>query len=418
MPNPLNAVFHELVMATVAILTGRLPILPDEPGSPRLFALTREWAKKHRLHLFCLCPIQDPRHELTSLFETIEFLPCPPPKSTLTGRIKHRLTNAPFFVHKYRNPKHLAEVRLRLEELIRKHSVTHLHVNQITNTEYLPSSTPPFQTTIDVRDAHSLIFSREAALTKSLFRKAELLLEARSFGVYAQKLVKKGYPLIVVADEDHDHLLKVWNVPTRVIPNGIDTEYFKEQPHAVRKPYVLFTGVMNYAPNIETALHFANDIFPLIKQLSPQVEFYVVGADPAPEILLLNETQGIRVTGTVPDIRPYLSEASAFVCPMRSGAGIKNKILAAMAMRLPVVATALGIAGVAAEPERHCFIRETPSEFAKLTAKLVSGEINTEAMTKEAKDFVELNYVWKSIAEEIARGFSDNPIIIPTNPQV
>jgi sugar transferase (PEP-CTERM/EpsH1 system associated) len=123
---------------------------------------------------------------------------------------------------------------------------------------------------------------------------------------------------------------------TDAVCNGVDLDYFCPTP-AQREPTLVFVGAMDYYANVDAVTWFAKSVFPRIRQNNPDATFLIVGRNPAPEVERLAEEPGVRVTGTVPDVRPYLAAASAAVIPLRIARGIQNKVLEAMAMEIPVI---------------------------------------------------------------------------------
>jgi sugar transferase (PEP-CTERM/EpsH1 system associated) len=152
--------------------------------------------------------------------------------------------------------------------------------------------------------------------------------------------------------------------------NGVDAEYFS--PHgAYPNPYppdqqiLVFTGAMDYWPNIDAVIWFAREIFPQILAKNPQVRFYIVGSNPAQPVLALAQMAGVLVTGRVADVRPYLAHAQLAVAPLRIARGIQNKVLEALAMAKTVVATPQAMEGLDAGLGAGCMIGSTPAEFVE-----------------------------------------------------
>jgi polysaccharide biosynthesis protein PslH len=137
-------------------------------------------------------------------------------------------------------------------------------------------------------------------------------------------------------------------------------------------PVYVFTGTMDYPPNIDAVVWFANDVLPLIRRVLPAARFCIVGANPGPEVQKLARLDGVSVTGRVPDVRPYLAHATAAVAPMRIARGIQNKVLEAMAMAKPVVLTADALEGISAEPGREVILAETTEDFAAACCRLAA----------------------------------------------
>ena len=162
------------------------------------------------------------------------------------------------------------------------------------------------------------------------------------------------------------------DVPSAVIPNGVDLSYFYPRPGNPGKSAVLvFLGRMDYFPNIDGTLYFARNIFPLIRKNIPHAEFRIVGSNPTRAIRSLAKIPGISVTGHVSDVRPYLLDAAVAVAPLRIARGTQNKILQFLAMGVPVVTTPHAAKGVGAQPGQHFLVAEGPAAFARQVVRLL-----------------------------------------------
>jgi polysaccharide biosynthesis protein PslH len=161
-------------------------------------------------------------------------------------------------------------------------------------------------------------------------------------------------------------------VPSALIPKGVDLSYFHPRPQNPRDSAVLvFLGRMDYFPNIDGTLYFAEHIFPIIRRSVPQAQFRIVGSNPTPAIQRLAKLPGISVTGHVPDVRPYLQDAALAVAPLRIARGTQNKILEFLAMGVPVVTTPEAAKGVAASSGQHFLVAGTPDAFAGQVVRLL-----------------------------------------------
>ncbi|MEP7290368.1 MAG: glycosyltransferase family 4 protein [Chloroflexota bacterium] len=211
----------------------------------------------------------------------------------------------------------------------------------------------------------------------------------------------------VVSKRDREEL-RALNpaLPVDVIPNGVDLEYF--QPKAQRRdPHtLLFTGNYEYAPNVDAALRLARDIFPQVQLRFPDAKLWLVGNAPPPELQAL-ASQAVAVTGHVPDMRVYLEQASVFVAPLRLGAGIKNKLLEALALRLPVVATPLSIDGIAVEDGEHALIAETDAGMTAAVLRLFEDADLRDQLGANGRRLIEQRYSWAQVAEQYEALFAD-----------
>jgi sugar transferase (PEP-CTERM/EpsH1 system associated) len=163
--------------------------------------------------------------------------------------------------------------------------------------------------------------------------------------------------------------------------NGVDADYFSPQniypnPYSTGVDALVFTGAMDYWANVDAVQWFANNIFPAIRLQFPKTEFYIVGARPAAAVMALAGLPGIIVTGSVPDVRPYLAHASIAVAPLRIARGIQNKVLEAMAMGKTVVASPQAIEGIKACPDRDVVVANDGSDFSNRIIKLLQNGTN------------------------------------------
>jgi sugar transferase (PEP-CTERM/EpsH1 system associated) len=199
-----------------------------------------------------------------------------------------------------------------------------------------------------------------------------------------------------------------------VIPNGVDLDYFSptspQQPsssdhglstmdHRPRtiddRPVIVFTGAMDYYANIDGVVWFTKEVLPLIKKEIPDVQFYIVGSNPTKEVIKLSGNNGVTVTGYVPDTREYLRRATVAVVPLRIARGIQNKILEAMAMGIPVVATSSAFQGTKATIDACISIVDDPRIFTRKVLKMVEDPVLRRQCSVQARKYVEFYHRWE-----------------------
>jgi polysaccharide biosynthesis protein PslH len=202
---------------------------------------------------------------------------------------------------------------------------------------------------------------------------------------------------VVVSDQDQRELLGINpSLKIDVIPNGVDTYEFRPRP-VKRIPALLFVGNYEYAPNVAAALRLAREIFPAVQTRFPTMRLWLVGNAPPPELRAL-ASDSIRVTGRVPDVRPYLARAAAFVSPLRLGAGIKNKVLEALAMGCPVVATPLSVDGIAVTDGHDALVADGAAMMVAIL-RLLENEDVGRAFSQNGRTLIERQYSWNHVAE-------------------
>lgn len=188
----------------------------------------------------------------------------------------------------------------------------------------------------------------------------------------------------------------------RAIPNGVDFEYFTCKPAPV-SGRIVFTGNMSWGPNEDASEYFANEIFPGIKKRVSNAEFWIVGAEPSSRVMELDKLPGVHVTGRVDDIRELVWSASVYASPLRFGAGCKNKILEAMALGAPIIATTPSLTGTPLEHDKHLLIADERSELSEGVCKLLNDKQLGHRLYVNARDFVVRNYSWDVVAGEFEK---------------
>jgi len=180
--------------------------------------------------------------------------------------------------------------------------------------------------------------------------------------------------------------------------NGVDTQYFSPDeslstPYAEDEKVLVFTGAMDYWPNIDAVVWFAQDVFPKIREQYPGVRFFIVGSRPAEAVQKLAALPGVVVTGFVMDMRPYLQYAALAVAPMRIARGIQNKVLEAMAMGKPVLVTSQGLEGIDAEPDKDVLMADDAESLVYQSLCLLRQN-NSATMGAKARELVCNNFNW------------------------
>jgi len=191
-------------------------------------------------------------------------------------------------------------------------------------------------------------------------------------------------------------------VPAVTVPNAVDIEYFRPAEQPVRQDMIVFTGQMGYRPNVDGAVFFVNEVLPRILAVRRNAVFFIVGADPAPEVRQL-ASDHVIVTGRVPDVRPFVHEATAFVVPLRMGGGTRLKVLEGLAMRKAMVSTALGCEGIDVVDGEHLLIRDEAGAFARAVIRILEDPNLATELGARARQLAESRYRWESVVADLER---------------
>jgi glycosyltransferase involved in cell wall biosynthesis len=218
---------------------------------------------------------------------------------------------------------------------------------------------------------------------------------------YEKKYYSKAKNIIMITKKDASYVKnncpnsKVW-----VVQNGVDTEYFRKSEIITQSGNVLiFTGVMDYSPNSEAAIHLIREILPIIKKNVYDINVLIVGKNPTEELKrIAKKDKCVTITGYVEDLRPYFNKAKIYVAPILSGAGMKNKILEAWSMSLPVVATKTACDGIDIEDGENVIIANDEKKFANDVIRLINDSKMREILSYNGRARAEERYSWKSMS--------------------
>ena len=393
----------------ILVLAWQIPATSRMPGSPRLFNLCRELARHHQISMLVMeharermdALLADP--DASGVFEAIEVLPEKGPPSWL-GRQIHRLLLEPFFSTRWTHPAFYRRVCERTRAKSDSGSGADLIIaDGLEMTQYVQDAIVP--AIAELHDSLSLLAGRSANHEARLFSRLRVRADSWSLGRWERALRRRFALVITNSEVDAEHIRRLDpRCPVKAINNGVDTDYFSPNPSVEPDPHrLVFTGVMGYSPNADAARFLGEEILPLVQAREPRAEFWVVGHAPGPEVQALSNLPGVHVTGSVDDVRVHVLRSQVFVCPLRFGAGIKNKILAAMAMGRPVVATPISLHGIDAKPEIEVLIGDTPEQFAAQISRLLEDDALAENIGEAGRRLVLERYSWRGRAEALER---------------
>lgn len=390
----------------ILVLATDIPATSRMPGSPRLFNLCRELARQHVLILAARCSsperyrsyVTDPASR--DVFKRIVTLPEPPGPSWW-GRQQHRLRQAAYFETKYHCPGYFRSVRESILTLCREEHIDLIYVDLIMMAQYV-DPTRHIPAIIDLHDSMTHLATRtvrsEPGWSKR-FAAYRMLMCMRRL----ERTLGSVFDLIITNSPVDEQVIKSLSqdMRTLTIPNGVDMEFFTPDATKVEPGKLVFTGVMGYGPNEDAAIYFADDILPLVRRKCPDATFWIVGSDPSERLKAYGKRPGIYVTGKVDDVRPYIRSSALFVCPLRVGSGVKNKILAAMAMEKAMVATPLSVDGLDVVDDREVLLAGDPQTFADKVVRILADEREVRRLGTSGLACVRRNYAWSAMGKAL-----------------
>lgn len=244
-------------------------------------------------------------------------------------------------------------------------------VVQSTSARWLDYIPQPPASALVMHDVCARVYERMAMFDRSPLKWVEHRLEAARYRRHEARYCRRFDLVITVSSADEEYVRRHYH-PNRLvnIPIPVDSGYFT--PFAgvrEREARILFTGMMNHPPNVDAACYYAQEVMPLVWAVVPQAEFWIVGRDPADEVRELGDLPGVVVTGTVPDIRPFIAEATVYVVPLRFGAGMRQKILEAWGMEKCVISSSVGAEGLEFKDGTDLIIADTAEAMARHTVE-------------------------------------------------
>ena len=389
----------------VLVIADRLPSRIGG-GSARQFHLIRELSRRHEFTVVChACPIDGPH--LPSLapyvrrVEVVELGLSPPKDRSRLYWQLNALRRALLDPNPLRGRlPSSSRMRQVLSRLVTEERFDIIQVHQAHLGPLLPHTE-----TATVLDMHDILSDHERRfmLTKTkVTHRVQAWLEWKKMQALERNIARQFDVCVTVSEHDRASLLRLApEARVVVVPNGVDTDYFRPQPASREGLNVTFIGSMGYDPNSDGVLWFSRAIFPLIRRRVPDVHFWVVGSNPPSEIAALNDHPNVTVTGFVEDVRPYLANSAVIVVPIRFGSGTRLKILDAWAMGKAIVSTELGAEGLESVHGENILLADEPDQFAKCVLNLLSNARQRSRLGKAGRQLVESHYDWSVIAPKL-----------------
>jgi len=370
-------------------------------GQIRTLEMLRHLHRRHEIHYVAIEKAGEPEGPARAgeySFRAYPFQHRIRPRNSplfFSEAIKGLLSPVPVAVERF-NPPGMREF---LEQLIRKEGFDCAVVDHLAPTSYFPDLPHAifFQHNVE-----TVIWRRHVEHAAGPLRRWYFGLQARRMFEYERRVSLAAGHIVAVSQTDADEMRRLFGV-TRVseIPTGVNIEYFL--PPAVRPSGagadLVFVGSMDWLPNVDGVLYFVREVLPLIRQKRPGCTVAIVGRTPPQKVCdLASQDWGIQVTGTVPDIRPYLWGSKVSIVPLRIGGGTRLKIYEAMAAKIPVVSTTVGAEGLTVDPPGDIRIGDTPRDFADRSLELLASAEERTRVATAAWEMVNANFSWDHVS--------------------
>jgi sugar transferase (PEP-CTERM/EpsH1 system associated) len=273
-----------------------------------------------------------------------------------------------------------------------------IHVEFSFMAPYLQSVSPRSRArkVLVMHNVESRRFERELQFATGT-RRLALLADRLLFRSWEEACVRQFDGIVAVSELERQWVqTHAPGAAVQVLPNGVNLAQFTPVEPPTRSRTIAFTGLMNYPPNVDAVVWFCDEVLPLIHRTHPDVRFSIIGDKPPLQVRELAVRRGVTVTGRVTDVRPQISDCLAVVVPVRSGAGTRLKILEAMAMKRPVVSTALGAEGLDVVHGKHLLLGDTPAALASHIVSLIETPALRDRIASAGRELVQAKYEWGS----------------------
>jgi glycosyltransferase involved in cell wall biosynthesis len=282
-----------------------------------------------------------------------------------------------------------------------------IHAEHLKSAPMIEAVSGKAPVLFDAVDCLTMLETRRRAITKNPFVKLFSWMESRKFAVSEAKASRQFNRLAISSPLDRGAY------PTQpdsrekidVIPNGVDVRHFAFRQFEAQDNLLVFCAKLDYFPNEDAALYFARCVWPMVTARRPELRLEIVGSRPPRSVRQLDGKQNIRVIPSVPDVRPFLGRASVALCPIRIRAGIQNKVLEAMAMGVPLIASSLCCSGLPVEPGKHLLVADSPEQFVSAIELLLDNVMLREKLTCAGRAYVEREHDWAESIRALSNSY-------------
>ena len=383
-------------------LANRVPYPPYRGDKLKIFNLARRLKDKHELHLLTFAQTQEDlsyKAELEKIFKEVHFIYLPKLKSAINC-LQGIWNSKPLQVLYFQS----SELQELLDNLLSIHKYDAVHVQHLRMSPYL-AGRKDIPRILDLPDAFSLYWERRKLVKRGVLTTLFENTEQRRVLKY-ERILKEYNMALACSAEDIEYLEKIHHTGNlRLLPNGVDLDVFAPRNHDYsHNKTILFTGNMDYAPNVDAVGYFTETILPLIRIKCPDVKFVIAGQRPVSKVAALANDH-IIVTGFVKDLAATYNSASVVVAPLRFGAGTQNKVLEAMAMGVPVVCSNIGFNGLGIKSGEGAIMQTDPAAFANSVIELLSDEGTRKRVGETGINVIKTRFDWDIIAGTLEQYF-------------
>jgi sugar transferase (PEP-CTERM/EpsH1 system associated) len=381
----------------ILVLLSRFPYPLEKGDKLRAYHQIKELSKKHEI---ILCSLTDQpvkpewSKELEKFCSEIHTYQLKKPL-IYWNTIKQTLTQKPFQIGYF----YQRSIQKKINRLIEVAKPDHIYCQLIRTTEYV-KNVHTIPKTVDFMDALSKGMERRSEISHGL-RKWLFAIEGKRLSAYENRVFDYFNHHTIISEQDRNYINHPQKNAIAIIENGISDDFLNYKNDTPKIYDLVFTGNMNYAPNIECAEYLVNEIFPLLLKQKPGIKLLLAGANPNQRVKNLENKQSIFVSGWVEDIRESYAQGKIFVAPLFIGTGLQNKLLEAMAIGLPVVTTSLANNALAAVNGESILIAKDAATFANHIFNLLDNSDLLDKIAQNGHNFVASKFDWENSVKKL-----------------
>lgn len=375
----------------IVVILSRIPYPLEKGDKLRAYHQIKYLAKTHQVILIALNDSIENKEAVDHLkqfcYEVHVFKL--PKISIVFNLLKSFFTKLPFQVAYFYN----ASVHKKIDAIIENEQPDRIFTQLIRTSEYVKEQYQIIKT-IDYMDAFSKGIERRMQ-KENWFMNILLNVELQRLLKYENKIFDFFEHHCIISEQDRDFIPHIQNQKIEVIKNGVDFDFYVPK-NSIKKFDILFSGHLNYPPNIVSVQFLVNDVFPLLKQKNASISILIAGAEPSEEIIKLKK-DGVEIIGWVDDIRTCYYESKLFVAPMKISIGLQNKLLQALSMKIPCITTPLANNALGAKNNDEIILAESAEQFSESILTILQNQDKYNQLAENGYHFVKANYAWNTM---------------------
>lgn len=384
------------------VILSRFPFPLEKGDKLRAYHQIAELSKKHEIILCCLSDKkvkQEWKEEIRGMCSQLYVFELSKPL-IYWNTVKQFFSTKPYQVgYFYQN-----QIRRKVDHIIKKEKPDHIYSQLIRTSEYVKNHLE-IPKTLDYMDALGKGMMRRAAVSKGI-RKKLFTIEGKRLSAYENRIFDYFNHHTIISEQDRKFINHPENHKIEVIENGISDDFFHYDKQVDKEYDLVFTGNMNYPPNVACSEYIVNEVLPILQNENPDIRLLLSGANPSEKILELSKKQGVTVTGWVDDIRDSYAKGKIFIAPLIIGTGLQNKLLEAMAMGLPCITTNLANNALKAVDGESILLAEKAEAFKSHVLSLLQNPDQYEQLSRNGKKFVAGHFNWKNSVDKLEKLFN------------